>query len=150
MAVEDITRRRDKEMQKGGKVQTLDSKLKELAKDLAKTRMQLDLKKQTIAEDEKRVVDAESAMKEVCLPPSQGCLSICTYLSAYLARSSEGREESFACSSYGETCSDQRQLRQLYRCAKADRKLVANLDHWSLFVVKRSRLCIDRVHGTDR
>lgn len=63
--VEDITRRRDKEMQKGGKVQTLDIKLKELAKDLAKTRTQLDLKKQTIAEDEKRVVDLEASVTEL-------------------------------------------------------------------------------------
>lgn len=52
-------------MQKGGKVQTLDAKLKDLAKELAKTRMQLDLKKQTIAEDEKRVVELEGAVKEV-------------------------------------------------------------------------------------
>lgn len=65
--VEEITRRRDKEMQKGGKVQTLDTKLKELAKDLTKTRTQLDLKKQTIAEDEKRVTDTEAAVKEVSL-----------------------------------------------------------------------------------
>lgn len=52
-------------MQKGGKVQTLDAKLKDLTKELAKTRMQLDLKKQTIAEDEKRVVELEAAVKEV-------------------------------------------------------------------------------------
>jgi hypothetical protein len=53
-------------MQKGGRVQTLDSRLKELAKELAKTRTQLDLKKQTISEDEKRVLELEGSVKEVC------------------------------------------------------------------------------------
>lgn len=63
--VEEITRRRDRELQKGGKVQTLETKLKDLAKELAKTRTQLDLKKQTIGEDEKRVTDLEASVKDV-------------------------------------------------------------------------------------
>lgn len=62
----EINRRRDKELEKGGKVQTLEGKLKDLARDLAKTRTQLDLKKQTIAEDEKKVTDVEVSLKEVC------------------------------------------------------------------------------------
>lgn len=108
--VEDISRRRDKEMQKGGKVQTLDNKLKDLAKELAKTRTQLDLKKQTIEEDEKRVSEAEAAVKEVSCERSELVISFILTSPLSSACSTEGREESFTCSSYREAVSDQRQL----------------------------------------
>ena len=67
--VGDITKKRDMEMAKGGKVQTMDTKLKDLAKELAKTRMQSDLKIQTIADDEKKVVELEKVAAEVKFPP---------------------------------------------------------------------------------
>lgn len=63
--VEEITAKRDKEMAKGGKIQTLQDTLKELAKELAKIKTQSELKKQTIADDEKRVTELEVAAKEV-------------------------------------------------------------------------------------
>jgi structural maintenance of chromosome 2 len=63
--VEEITAKRDKEMAKGGKIQTLQDNLKELAKELAKIKTQSELKKQTIADDEKRVAELEVAAKEV-------------------------------------------------------------------------------------
>ena len=63
--VEVMTKQRDEEMAKGGKVQTMEARLKDLAKELAKIRTQLDLKKQTIADDEKKVVELEVGAKEV-------------------------------------------------------------------------------------
>ena len=64
-AVAEITARRDKELAQGGKIQTLDARVKELAKELAKTQTQLANKKETVEEDEKRVIELQEAVKDL-------------------------------------------------------------------------------------
>ena len=63
--VADITAKRDAEMAKGGKMQKFQEQLKDLVKELTKARTQVDLKRSTIAEDEKRVFDSQEAKKDL-------------------------------------------------------------------------------------
>lgn len=58
--VQEITAKRDKELAAGGKVQKLQDRLKELQKELAKTKTQQELKRSTLAEEEKRVEDLQA------------------------------------------------------------------------------------------
>lgn len=61
----EISQKRDKELEKGGKIQTLQEKIKDYLKDLAKYKTQLDLKRQTILDDENKVLEVGKAAEEV-------------------------------------------------------------------------------------
>lgn len=58
--VVEITKKRDKELADGGKVQKLQERLKDIQKELAKLKTQQELKRSTIAEEEKRVQDLQA------------------------------------------------------------------------------------------
>ena len=112
---EEIKARRDKEMAKGGKIQTLENKVKELAKELAKTRTQLDLRKQTIADEKKRVAELEQAAKDVSrLPELHSTYETNTFpCSATTARDAERGKEGIDRSHLGQVRRTQDELRHI-------------------------------------
>lgn len=60
-----VTKKRDAEMSKGGKLKKLQEEVVEHGKKLAKIRAQAEIKVETIKEEEKKVVTLEAQLKEV-------------------------------------------------------------------------------------
>lgn len=61
----EITKRRDEELAKGGKVQKLEQEQKEFARALALLKAKVDIGKSTIVDEEFRSKELESNVKEV-------------------------------------------------------------------------------------
>ena len=62
---EDVVRKRDAEIKKGGKLKLLEEQVAELAKVLVKIRTQVDLKQGTIQDEEARITGFENEIQEV-------------------------------------------------------------------------------------
>lgn len=63
---EEVKAKREKEIQKGGKLKKKEEEVSELEKVLVKMKTQADIKKTTIEEDEKKVIDLKEESKQVC------------------------------------------------------------------------------------
>lgn len=60
-----VEKRRDKEIEKGGKLKALEATVENGEKELARFGTQVEIKQGTIAEEEKKVAELENALKEV-------------------------------------------------------------------------------------
>ncbi len=61
-----VQKKRDAEMSKGGKLKKLQDEVGELGKVAAKLRAQAEIKATSIGEEEKRVEESETKLKQVC------------------------------------------------------------------------------------
>ena len=62
---EEVKAKREKELQKGGKLKKKEEEVAELEKALVKMKTQADIKKTTIEEEEQKVADLKKESKEV-------------------------------------------------------------------------------------